>query len=99
MANESSKFPTLLTASTVVGAIGVGASWLYATPERFWANWIVWFLFLFTLALGCLFIVAIEHMVAARWSVPIRRLPERISTLLLPVIPIGLIALGAVPVL
>jgi hypothetical protein len=84
---------------TALGAVGAIASYAKAGPERFWANWLVWFLFLFTLALGCLFLVAIEHLVAAKWSVPIRRLPERLATLLLPVVPIGLIALGAVPVL
>jgi hypothetical protein len=67
--------------------------------ERFWANWILWFLFLFTLALGALFLVALEHLVAARWSVPLRRVPERIATLLIPVVPLALVALGAVPVL
>ncbi|MBK8791921.1 MAG: quinol:cytochrome C oxidoreductase [Holophaga sp.] len=89
----------LLLGFTTVGLLGVITSYFVSGPERFWANWILWFLFLFTLALGCLFLVAIEHLVAARWSVPIRRLPERLSTLLLPVVPIGLIALGAVPVL
>jgi len=98
MRSETTNSPILM-ALTALGLVGVVASFAISTPERFWANWIVWFLFLFTLALGCLFIVAIEHLVAARWSVPIRRLPERISTILLPVIPIGLIALGAVPVL
>jgi hypothetical protein len=52
-----------------------------------------------TVSLGALFIVALEHLVNARWSVPIRRIPERVATLLLPAIPVGLIALGAVPVL
>ncbi len=96
---SSTQTPKLLLGMTGLGALGVLASYVKAGPERFWANWIIWFLFLFTLALGCLFMVAIEHLVAARWSVPIRRLPERLSTLLLPVVPIGLIALGAVPVL
>ena len=49
--------------------------------------------------MGALFIVALEHLVNAKWSVPLRRVPERVATLLLPVVPIGLIALGAVPVL
>ncbi|MCE1229751.1 MAG: quinol:cytochrome C oxidoreductase [Firmicutes bacterium] len=89
----------LLLALAALGAVGVVASYFVTGPERFWANWIVWFLFLFTLALGCLFMVGIEHLVAARWSVPLRRVPERLSTLLLPVVPIGLIALGAVSVL
>ena len=85
--------------ATALGALGVVAAFFQAGPERFWANWVMWFLFLMTVALGALFIVALEHLVNARWSVPIRRIPERVATLLLPAIPVGLIALGAVPVL
>ena len=97
--DSASKTPTVLLGLLILGGLGVAASWFSAGPERFWANWILWFLFFFTLALGALFLVALEHLVAARWSVPIRRLPERIATLLLPVVPMALIALGAVPVL
>jgi hypothetical protein len=93
------KTPAALLGMLILGGLGVVATGFSAGPERFWANWILWFLFLFTMALGCLFLVALEHLVAAKWSVPIRRLPERLSTLLLPVVPIALIALGAVPVL
>ena len=93
------KPPAALLGMLLLGALGVIAAWFGAGPERFWVNWILWFLFWFTLALGCLFLVALEHLVAARWSVPIRRLPERLATLLLPVVPVALIALGAVPVL
>jgi hypothetical protein len=89
----------LLWAGTCAGAAGVAASYGLAGPGRFWANWILWFLFLATLALGCLFLVALEHLVGARWSVPIRRIPERLGTLLLPLAPVTLAALGAVPVL
>jgi len=98
MRSETTGSPLLL-GITAMGFLGVTATYLTAGPERFWANWLLWFLFVFTLALGCLFLVALEHLVAARWSVPIRRLPERLATLLLPVVPVALIALGAVPVL
>ena len=99
MTASASKTPTALLGMLILGGLGVVASWFGAGPERFWANWILWFLFLFTLALGALFLVALEHLVAARWSVPIRRLPERLATLLLPVVPVAIVALGAVPVL
>lgn len=91
--------PNLLWGAVVLGALGVIATYFGAGPERFWANWVLWFVLMFTLGLGALFIVALEHLVNARWSVPVRRIPERISTLLLPAIPVGLIALGAIPVL
>jgi hypothetical protein len=99
MRSETTASSPLLLGITAMGFLGVTATYLTAGPERFWANWLLWFLFVFTLALGCLFLVALEHLVAASWSVPIRRLPERLATLLLPVVPVTLIALGAVPVL
>lgn len=89
----------LLWGATALGALGVLASYALAGPERFWANWVLWFILMFTLGLGSLFIVALEHLVSAKWSVPVRRIPERLATLLLPTIPVGLIALGALPVL
>src|ERR1035438_6979029 len=89
----------LLWGATALGALGVLASYTVAGHERFWANWVLWFVLMFTLGLGSLFIVALEHLVGAKWSVPVRRIPERIATLLLPAIPVGLIALCALPVL
>lgn len=89
----------LLWGATALGGLGVLATYLLVGHERFWANWILWFVLMFTLGLGALFIVALEHLVSARWSVPVRRIPERIATLLLPAIPVGLIALCAIPVL
>ncbi|MBP1686663.1 MAG: actF [Deltaproteobacteria bacterium] len=82
-----------------LGAVGVVASYLAVPPERFWANWLVWFLFVLTIGVGCLFIVALGHLVAARWSIPIRRAPERVSGLVLLALPMGLIALLSLPVL
>ncbi len=79
----------------VIGAIGVGLAYTLAERERFWANWVYWFVLLFTVAIGNLFIVALQHLVSARWSIPIRRVPERLATLLIPVTPIGLIGLLA----
>jgi hypothetical protein len=91
--------PVLSWAALALGGAGVVGAYWTAGLERFWANWILWFIFLFTVGLGSLFIVALEHLINAKWSVPIRRIPERLATLLVPVVPIGLIALGALPVL
>jgi hypothetical protein len=82
----------------VGGALAL-ASYAVFGPARFWANYLVWFLFLFTLALGALFLVALEHLVAARWSVPLRRIPERLASMLVPLTAVALVALGALPVL
>jgi len=89
----------LLWSGTALGAALVAASYASAGAPRFWANWLVWFLFLATLALGALFLVALEHLVSARWSVPLRRIPERLASLLIPLCAVALIALGALPAL
>ena len=85
--------PGLPGAAVLAGAAGMALTWVQAGPQRFWSNWILWFLFLATLGLGCLFLVALEHLVGAKWSVPPRRVPERLSTLLVPLTPVALIAL------
>ena len=88
-----------LAVGAVAGLTGVVATSLVSGWERFWVNWILWFLFLLTIGLGCLFIVALEHLVGARWSVPLRRVPERLSSLVLLVGPVALLALFALPIL
>jgi hypothetical protein len=89
----------VLWSLTVLGGCGVAATPFAAGAARFWANWMLWFLYLLTLALGALFLVALEHLVSARWSVPLRRIPERVASLLLPLVAVGAVALGALPVL
>jgi hypothetical protein len=81
-----------LAFAAALGLIGIVATWLVFGKERFWINWILWFVFLLTIGLGCLFIVALEHVVGARWSIPLRRIPERLSGLVLLMGPASLIA-------
>jgi hypothetical protein len=90
---------TALVAGCVIGLIGIALTFFLSGTERFWINWIIWFLFLLTTGLGCLFIVALEHVVGARWSIPLRRIPERLSGLVLLMVPAALIALISLPVL
>jgi hypothetical protein len=99
MSETSARTKNLLRGAMALGAIGIVAAYFQAGLERFWANWLLWFVLFFTVSLGSLFIVALEHLVGAKWSVPIRRIPERLATLLIPTVPIGLIALGALRVL
>ncbi len=94
-ANGGSK----LVLAAGAGFLGVVAAWFAAGPERFWTNWLFWYLFIVTVALGSMFIVALEYLVGARWSVPVRRAPERLSSLALLAAPVGLIALFSLPVL
>lgn len=84
---------TKLKLAAAVGCAGVISTFLISGSERFWANWILWFLFLLTIGLGSLFIVALEHVVGARWSIPLRRIPERLSTFALLMGPAALVAL------
>ncbi len=83
----------------LVGAGGAAAAYASVGAARFWANWIVWALFLLTVGLGSLFLVALERIVGAHWSVPMRRVPERISSLVPLSVALLLVALLGVPVL
>ena len=89
----------LLLAMTVLGAAGAVGVYLSEGPARFWANWLVWTLYLLTIGLGNLFLVALERLVGAHWSVPMRRVPERIASLIPLAIPLLIIAFLGVPVL
>ncbi len=84
----------LLRLAAAAGALGAYTAWR-VDPLRFWGAWITAFLFLQTLVLGCLFQPALEHLVGARWSVPLRRVPERLATLAWPLAPVAALALGA----
>ena len=88
---------SVLAVGAFAGLLGMAASLFVFGRERFWINWILWFLFVLTTGLGCFFIVALEHLVGARWSVPLRRVPERLASLVLLMAPATLLALLALP--
>lgn len=60
-------------------------------PQRAWANVLLVSNYLLGLALGGLLLVALHYVTGARWSVPLRRLPEALAVVL-PVAGIGLMA-------
>lgn len=99
MSAEGSPLSKPLIGMTAVGLVGVAASYFAVGQERFWMNWLLWFLFLTTIALGALFIVAVEHLFNARWSIPMRRVSERLAGLVYVVAPLALVALFSLPVL
>jgi len=96
---NDSKTGKIVAAGAVAGLVGLAATGFLSGWDRFWVNWIQWFLFVLTIGLGCLFLVALEHVVGAKWSVPLRRIPERLSGLTLLMAPVGLLALLSLPVL
>lgn len=96
---QPDRTPTLLRGTLLVGVLAIAAAYREVSPTRFWANWLLWFILFFTVALGSLFLVALEHLVNAKWSVPVRRIAERVATLLIPACLMGLVAFGALPVL
>lgn len=94
MSRPSTLRAIALPACAALGALGALGAWRADAP-RFWGAWITGFLFLQTLMLGCLFQPALEHLVGARWSVPLRRVPERLGTLAWPLLPVAFLTLGA----
>ncbi|HAH05010.1 MAG TPA: quinol:cytochrome C oxidoreductase [Elusimicrobia bacterium] len=90
---------SLLSLVTGLGALGAAAAYFAAGPERFWANWLLWQLLLLSAGLGSLFLVALEHLTDARWSIPLRRTAERTAGLLAPASAAMLAGLFALPVL
>jgi hypothetical protein len=89
----------VLWGMTLVGAAGSAAVYATLGAERFWVNWLLWTLYLLTIGLGSLFIVALERLVGAHWSVPMRRIPERLAALIPLTVLLLLVALLSLPVL
>jgi hypothetical protein len=86
-----------LWASAGLGLAGAAATFFVSGPQRFFANWIVWFVFVASVGLGALFLVGLGHLLGAVWILPLRRVCERVSSLLLLAIPMGLVALFSLP--
>ncbi len=82
---------------TVLGGIAVIAGIFY-DPSRGWASLLMNHFYFMALALGGLFICAIQYATNAMWSAPVRRIAESFSAYL-PVVLIGflVIAIFGVP--
>ncbi|HVX67074.1 MAG TPA: hypothetical protein VHA11_10750 [Bryobacteraceae bacterium] len=83
---------TVLGIVALAGWAGCVAAWRL-DPERFWASYLVGFIFVLTLALGSLFFVMLSHLTGSAWSVTARRMAENTMVAL----PAGLVLF--VPVL
>ena len=73
--------------------LAAGAYGSSQPAEAFWANLLLASYYLLGLGLGGVLLVALHHVTGARWSVPIRRVPEAMAA----VLPAG--ALGLLIVL
>ena len=91
---QATRVPGWVPVAGAVGLLGLLATLAVQRDlPRFFANWVMWLVILLSMGLGALFTVALEHVVAARWSVPLRRVPERLSSILGLVVPVALIGL------
>ncbi len=75
----------------LLGGIGLTLGLLW-TPQRTWANILLLSYYLVGLGLGGLLIVALHYVTGARWSVPLRRVPESLTA----VLPVGAAGIMAV---
>jgi len=88
--NDARSFNPLHLALGLVGLAGVAGAY-FVDPQRFGANWLIWTLALLSVSLGALFIVALEHLTRAQWSITLRRVPERLAGLLPVLLPLFLL--------
>jgi hypothetical protein len=66
----------LLGIGIAVAGLALAGALAGADPTRFFAAWLVAFLFFLTLALGCLYFVLIHTATQASWGVVVRRVAE-----------------------
>ncbi len=84
--------PPLLLGLTGLGLLGMIATFFVDGGMRFAANWIMWYMAGVAVLLGALFLITIEHLVGARWSIPLRRVAERVTSLIGPLFLAGVVA-------
>jgi hypothetical protein len=83
----------------VVGLVLLGGSlvWGFLDTKRFAFGWLVAFMYVFTVAGGCLFWTLIHHAVDCDWSVVVRRLMEQVCSLFFPWIALLFIPILLLP--
>jgi hypothetical protein len=74
----------------IVGGVTLTVG-LFLEPQRTWINVLLLSYYLVGLGLGGLLLVALHYVTGARWSTPLRRVPEAM-TAVLPVAAVGLAA-------
>lgn len=97
MRQHGGRAARVLWACSALGLAGVAGTYFVSGPQRFYANWVLWFIFEASVGLGALFLVGLGHLLGAVWILPLRRVCERVASLLLLAIPMGMAALLALP--
>ncbi len=68
----------ILTGLALISWVGLAAGFTM-DPARFHQSYLVGFLLAFTLVLGSLFFVMIQHLTGAAWSITVRRIGENVA--------------------
>jgi hypothetical protein len=64
----------------LIGVVILAASFVF-TPERAFFDYLWIYLFLVSIGVGSLALVALEYLVGAYWSTPFRRITEHLASL------------------
>src|SRR6185437_4233484 len=87
---------SLLLGATAIGVI-VFVLALLVDPQRAWYSFLTNYLFFLVLGIGGAFLVALEYITSATWTVVFRRLPEAASSFLPAAFLLGIVFLFGVP--
>ena len=91
-----SRVRSVLLACTAIGVV-VFALALALDPQRAWYSFLLNYLFFLALGVGGAFLVALEYITSATWTVVFRRVPEAASTYLPAAFVLGIVMLFGVP--
>ncbi|HEY7855963.1 MAG TPA: hypothetical protein VIC32_05925 [Terriglobales bacterium] len=87
---------SLFLASSVLGIV-VFVVALLVDPTRAWYSFLANYLYFLVLGLGGAFLVALEYITSATWTVVFRRIPEAASSYLPAALILGIVLLIGVP--
>lgn len=87
---------TFLLAATAIGVVVFIAA-LFLDPRRAWYDFLINYFFFLVLGVGGAFLVALEYITSATWTVVFRRLPEAAASFLPAAFGFAIIFLFGVP--
>jgi hypothetical protein len=78
---DTGSWPMILLVAAAVGILGslIG---LFVNKAQFAYSWLFAFFYFFTLCVGCLFWTLVHHATDAEWTVVVRRVLERVASLI-----------------